>query len=172
MLIHGLNCPFPSQLFEYPSPSHFFGQLSSLGRISLNFLYCFVTDKRILSSALSSLCPCLCGWEQSGFVYPASCAGLAELFEPYFSARLLLLFPGNSNLVYAVIRKRNVFHQLANLPTDSQSIQKGLQRKKKTPEPISRTNSQDGVSMEGSRPAAPAEPGTLKTSLVATPGEL
>lgn len=24
--------------------------------------------------------------------------------------------------------------------------------------------------MEGSRPAAPAEPGTLKTSLVATPG--
>ncbi|XP_041265329.1 protein HID1 isoform X2 [Onychostruthus taczanowskii] len=79
-------------------------------------------------------------------------------------------FDGNSNLVYAVIRKRNVFHQLANLPTDSQSIQKGLQRKKKTPEPISRTNSQDGVSMEGSRPAAPAEPGTLKTSLVATPG--
>ncbi|KAI6075660.1 Protein HID1 [Aix galericulata] len=79
-------------------------------------------------------------------------------------------FDGNSNLVYAVIRKRNVFHQLANLPTDSQSIQKGLQRKKKTPEPISRTNSQDGASMEGSRPAAPAEPGTLKTSLVATPG--
>ncbi|POI35823.1 hypothetical protein CIB84_000426 [Bambusicola thoracicus] len=79
-------------------------------------------------------------------------------------------FDGNSNLVYAVIRKRNVFHQLANLPTDSQSIQKGLQRKKKSPEPLSRTNSQDGASMEGSRPAAPAEPGTLKTSLVATPG--
>lgn len=73
--------------------------------------------------------------------------------------------------MYAVIRKRNVFHQLANLPTDSQSIQKGLQRKKKSPEPISRTNSQDGASMEGSRPAAPAEPGTLKTSLVATPGQ-
>ncbi|KAM9119298.1 protein HID1 isoform 2-T2 [Pangshura tecta] len=79
-------------------------------------------------------------------------------------------FDGNSNLVYAIIRKRNVFHQLANLPTDAQSIQKALQRKKKTPEPISRTNSQDGLSMEGSRPAAPAEPGTLKTSLVATPG--
>ncbi|OXB56264.1 hypothetical protein ASZ78_006447 [Callipepla squamata] len=79
-------------------------------------------------------------------------------------------FDGNSNLVYAVIRKRNVFHQLANLPTDSQSIQKGLQRRRRTPEPISRTNSQDGASMEGSRPAAPAEPGTLKTSLVATPG--
>ncbi|XP_015266231.1 PREDICTED: protein HID1 [Gekko japonicus] len=79
-------------------------------------------------------------------------------------------FDGNSNLVYAIIRKRNVFHQLANLPTDLQSIQKALQRKKKAPEPISRTNSQDGVSMEGSRPAAPAEPGTLKASLVATPG--
>ncbi|KAL8163252.1 UNVERIFIED_CONTAM: cell wall biogenesis protein [Gekko kuhli] len=79
-------------------------------------------------------------------------------------------FDGNSNLVYAIIRKRNVFHQLANLPTDVQSIQKALQRKKKAPEPISRTNSQDGVSMEGSRPAAPAEPGTLKASLVATPG--
>uniref|UniRef100_H3AL71 HID1 domain containing n=1 Tax=Latimeria chalumnae TaxID=7897 RepID=H3AL71_LATCH len=77
---------------------------------------------------------------------------------------------GNSNLVYAIIRKRNVFHQLANLPTDPPSIQKALQRKKKTPEPISRTNSQDGTSMEGSRPAAPAEPGTLKASLFATPG--
>nr|XP_033817659.1 protein HID1 [Geotrypetes seraphini] len=79
-------------------------------------------------------------------------------------------FDGNSSLVYAIIRKRTVFHQLANLPTDSASIQKALQRKKKLPEPISRTNSQDGVSMEGSRPAAPAEPGTLKASLVATPG--
>ncbi|XP_030064185.1 protein HID1 [Microcaecilia unicolor] len=79
-------------------------------------------------------------------------------------------FDGNSSLVYAIIRKRTVFHQLANLPTDTASIQKALQRKKKSPEPISRTNSQDGVSMEGSRPAAPAEPGTLKASLVATPG--
>lgn len=79
-------------------------------------------------------------------------------------------FDGNSSLVYAIIRKRNVFHQLANLPTDPPSIQKALQRKKKTPEPISRTNSQEGASMEGSRPAAPAEPGTLKTSLIATPG--
>lgn len=74
-------------------------------------------------------------------------------------------------MVYAIIRKRNVFHQLANLPADLQSIQKALQRKKKAPEPLSRTNSQDGVSMEGSRPAAPAEPGTLKASLVATPGQ-
>ncbi|XP_006635244.2 protein HID1b [Lepisosteus oculatus] len=79
-------------------------------------------------------------------------------------------FDGNCNLVYAIIRKRNVFHQLANLPSDTSSIQKALQRKKKSPDAISRTNSQEAVSMEGSRPAVPAEPGTLKTSLIATPG--
>ncbi|MED6245026.1 cell wall biogenesis protein [Ataeniobius toweri] len=78
-------------------------------------------------------------------------------------------FDGNSNLVYTIIRKRNVFHQLANLPTDEASIQKTLQKKKKKPG-ISRLNSTDGESMEGSRPAAPAEPGTLKASLEATPG--
>lgn len=77
---------------------------------------------------------------------------------------------GNSNLVYAIIRKRGVFHQLANLPTDPPSIHKALQRRRRTPEPLSRAGSQEGASMEGSRPAAPAEPGTLKTSLVATPG--
>lgn len=80
-------------------------------------------------------------------------------------------FPtGNSNLVYAIIRKRSVFHQLANLPTDPPAIHKALQRRRKAPEPLSRTSSQEGASMEGSRPAVPAEPGTLKTSLVATPG--
>ncbi|KAK2112023.1 cell wall biogenesis protein [Saguinus oedipus] len=79
-------------------------------------------------------------------------------------------FDGNSNLVYAIIRKRSVFHQLANLPTDPPTIHKALQRRRRTPEPLSRTGSQEGTSMEGSRPAAPAEPGTLKTSLVATPG--
>uniref|UniRef100_G1P0D5 HID1 domain containing n=1 Tax=Myotis lucifugus TaxID=59463 RepID=G1P0D5_MYOLU len=79
-------------------------------------------------------------------------------------------FDGNSNLVYAIIRKRSVFHQLANLPTDPPAIHKALQRRRKAPEPLSRTSSQEGASMEGSRPAAPAEPGTLKTSLVATPG--
>uniref|UniRef100_A0AAY3ZZC1 Uncharacterized protein n=1 Tax=Denticeps clupeoides TaxID=299321 RepID=A0AAY3ZZC1_9TELE len=79
-------------------------------------------------------------------------------------------FDGNFNLVYSIIRKRNVFHQLANLPSDPFSIQKALQRKKKSPSAVSRTSSQEGVSMEGSRPAIPAEPGTLKTSLAATPG--
>ncbi|XP_068606213.1 protein HID1 [Brachionichthys hirsutus] len=79
-------------------------------------------------------------------------------------------FDGNCNLVYAIIRKRNTFHQLANLPADSASIQKSLQRKRKSPDVISRTSSQETVSMEGSHPAVPAEPGTLKASLVATPG--
>uniref|UniRef100_A0A3Q3AEV7 HID1 domain containing n=1 Tax=Kryptolebias marmoratus TaxID=37003 RepID=A0A3Q3AEV7_KRYMA len=79
-------------------------------------------------------------------------------------------FDGNCSLVYAIIRKRNVFHQLANLPSDPASIQKALQRKKKSPDVISRTSSQETVSMEGSHPAAPAEPGTLKASLVAIPG--
>ncbi|XP_013870307.1 protein HID1b [Austrofundulus limnaeus] len=76
-------------------------------------------------------------------------------------------FDGNSNLVYSIIRKRNVFHQLANLPTDAASIQKALQRRRKSG--ISNMSSAD-ESMEGSRPAAPAEPGTLKASLEATPG--
>uniref|UniRef100_A0A8C7VEK6 HID1 domain containing n=1 Tax=Oncorhynchus mykiss TaxID=8022 RepID=A0A8C7VEK6_ONCMY len=78
----------------------------------------------------------------------------------------------NCNLVYAIIRKRNLFHQLANLPSDPASIQKALLRKRKSPDAItgiSRTSSQETVSMEGSRPAVPAEPGTLKTSLVAIP---
>lgn len=77
-------------------------------------------------------------------------------------------FDGNSNLVYAIIRKRNVFHQLANLPSDKASIQKALQKKKKSG--ISRTNSTEAEFMEGTRPAVPAEPGTLKASLEATPG--
>ncbi|MBN3307618.1 HID1 protein, partial [Amia calva] len=99
--------------------------------------------------------------------HPERCLCLltgADLIVQMFS------FPGNCNLVYAIIRKRNIFHQLANLPSDPSSIQKALQRKKKSPEAISRTSSQEGLSMEGSRPAAPAEPGTLKTSLIATPG--
>lgn len=70
--------------------------------------------------------------------------------------------------MYAIIRKRSIFHQLANLASDTASIQKALQKKKKSG--ISRTNSIEMESMEGSRPAVPAEPGTLKASLEATPG--
>ncbi|XP_056286281.1 protein HID1-like [Pseudoliparis swirei] len=77
-------------------------------------------------------------------------------------------FDGNSNLVYAVIRKRNVFHQLANLPYDAASIQTTLQKKKKST--MSRSVSMETESAEGNGPPAPAEPRTLKTSLEATPG--
>lgn len=69
--------------------------------------------------------------------------------------------------MYAIIRKRNVFHQLANLPTDKESIQNALQRKKPG---VSRVNSADSEATEDSKPAEPAEPGALKASLEATPG--
>jgi len=39
-------------------------------------------------------------------------------------------FDGNSNLVYTLIRKRQVFHALANLPTDCGSINKLMTTKK------------------------------------------
>uniref|UniRef100_A0A3Q3VQB2 Uncharacterized protein n=1 Tax=Mola mola TaxID=94237 RepID=A0A3Q3VQB2_MOLML len=77
-------------------------------------------------------------------------------------------FDGNCNLVYAIIRKRSVFHQLANLPSDMVSIQKALQRRKRSG--ISRSNPAVPESVEGSRRAPPAEPSTLKASLEATPG--
>uniref|UniRef100_A0A8C8BXL7 HID1 domain containing b n=1 Tax=Oncorhynchus tshawytscha TaxID=74940 RepID=A0A8C8BXL7_ONCTS len=78
-------------------------------------------------------------------------------------------FDGNCNLVYTLIRKRNIFHQLANLTSDPVTIHKALEMKKTTLAHISRTNSQETIPMDGSRPAVPAEPGTLKASLVAIP---
>ncbi|XP_034049904.1 protein HID1-like isoform X3 [Thalassophryne amazonica] len=79
-------------------------------------------------------------------------------------------FDGNYNLVYTIIRKRNVVHQLANLPSDSVSIQKAIHRKKKPVTGISRTNSTESDSTKNSR-LATAELGMLKASLEATPGE-
>jgi hypothetical protein len=77
-------------------------------------------------------------------------------------------FDGNSNLVYTMIRKRTVFHQLANLPTDCSSIKKNVNKKAK--KPLTRKSSQiEDESMEGSQPAKPAEPGTLKASLMKLP---
>ncbi|XP_077979763.1 protein HID1-like isoform X1 [Glandiceps talaboti] len=76
-------------------------------------------------------------------------------------------FDGNANLVYTIIRKRSVFHQLANLPTDQLSINRALSRRRKLS-----TSSAPGdaePTMEGAIPAAEAEPGTLKASLAATP---
>lgn len=123
---------------------------------------------------------------------------------------------GNANLVYTIIRKRHVFHALANLPSDVQGISKCLNNRKlgvthtvnrvKTPKTTSPAmerqsysedvlstaatitttttkslpvEEEDGSSlvnksdieesMEGSHPAKPAEPGTLKVSLPETP---
>lgn len=125
------------------------------------------------------------------------------------------VFAGNSNLVYTIIRKRQVFHALANLPSDVHGISKCLNSRKglvagqmrpvstaienapidqpapvklarsavsnvavantesPTPTPddddFSDIEGKVEESMEGSRPAQPAEPGTLKVSLLDTP---
>lgn len=113
-------------------------------------------------------------------------------------------FDGNSNLVYTIIRKRHVFHALANIPSDAAGISKCLNSRKggrgainqpvnikndETNQNTTETNEVDNegetedvaelsdteksesneVCMEGSKPAQPAEPGTLKASLLDTP---
>jgi hypothetical protein len=105
------------------------------------------------------------------------------------------IFLGNSNLVYTIIRKRQVFHALANLPSDYGTISRSLTRRsvhggKSVPRPVQQPSqpppsitseasvepSEPGESqldeelMEGSKPAMPAEPGTLKATLPAIPG--
>ena len=76
--------------------------------------------------------------------------------------------------MYTIIRKRNVFHSLANLPTDHTTIQKSLNKRKLAPSTSSMslnscTSGMNNQSMEGSVPARPAEKGTLNASLAATP---
>lgn len=93
-------------------------------------------------------------------------------------------FDGNSNLVYTIIRKRQIFYALSSLPSDAASIHRTLSgtssapgsRKRASIAPLSPALVAPGVeppsspSMEGSKPALPAEPGTLKTTLPDTPG--
>lgn len=76
-------------------------------------------------------------------------------------------FDGNSKLVYSIIRKRTIFHQLANLQCDAVSIHNALQKKKKK-----RTGSTDTQSPEASKPdvQVPPEHGAFKASLEAMPG--
>lgn len=84
---------------------------------------------------------------------------------------LFFLILGNSNIVYTIIRKRNVFHQLANLPIDHSSIARALNKRGRRGTSQQNTEDTDNApSMEGSVPATEAEPGTLKVSLAATPG--
>lgn len=82
---------------------------------------------------------------------------------------------GNSNLVYTIIRKRQVFHSLANLPTDYNTIIKSLTKKAKRNmqaiSPVNLSTATETPSMEGSTPALPAEPGTLNATLPDTPGK-
>ena len=78
-------------------------------------------------------------------------------------------FDGNSNLMYTIIRKRTVFHQLTNLPSDYTSISKNVKKKGKKTLLTRKDSGLDESSMEGSQPARPAEPGTLKASLLSTP---
>lgn len=76
-------------------------------------------------------------------------------------------FDGNFNLVYAIIRKRSTFHHLANLPFDVSSIQKALQRKKKSG--VSQPQSLSSASCSSSTGTSLKAHG-LKASLEATPG--
>ncbi|KAK4308434.1 hypothetical protein Pmani_019871 [Petrolisthes manimaculis] len=82
-------------------------------------------------------------------------------------------FDGNSNLVYTLIRKRSVFHALANLPTDHTTISKSLARRGKRLPPArhpSTESTRGPPTMEGATPALPAMPGTHTATLPAMPG--
>ncbi|XP_068238982.1 protein HID1 isoform X2 [Palaemon carinicauda] len=82
-------------------------------------------------------------------------------------------FDGNSNLVYTIIRKRQVFHALANLPTDCGSISKSLNRRGKRTllrHPSTESSRSTPKIMEGAQPAQPAQPGTKTATLAAMPG--
>ena len=84
---------------------------------------------------------------------------------------LPLSLSGNSNLVYTIIRKRNVFHQLANLPSDQTAINHALAKRGRKTTPTPSNEHPEPQTMEGALPPVDAEPGTLKASLAATPGK-
>lgn len=65
-----------------------------------------------------------------------------------------------------------MFHALANLPSDCNTIAKSLSKRQRRHVPASTsTENVNEAAMEGSHPAQPAEPGTLKASLLETPGK-
>ena len=79
-------------------------------------------------------------------------------------------FDGNSNLIYTIIRKRQVFHQLANLPIDSASLSKGTSKKR--PKIMSTSSLPSDNPEFDSAPVASgttADAGTLSATLNATP---
>ncbi|XP_068633146.1 protein HID1 [Battus philenor] len=88
-----------------------------------------------------------------------------------FNNMIQYQFDGNSNLVYTIIRKRAVFHSLANLPHEHTAIARSLAAARPA-RALPRSRSTESVkeaAMEGSRPAQPAQPGTLNATLPDTP---
>ncbi|XP_017796160.1 PREDICTED: LOW QUALITY PROTEIN: protein HID1 [Habropoda laboriosa] len=59
-------------------------------------------------------------------------------------------FDGNSNLVYTIIRKRQVFHALANLPSDCNTIARSLSKRQRRHMPASTSHENvNEAAMEG-----------------------
>lgn len=89
-------------------------------------------------------------------------------------------FDGNSNLVYTVIRKRHVFHALANLPTEQGTIERSLSRRSRSkgPTPSVPTTPSEEASPPPTMPTAESETqppeeappsSSLNATLAATP---
>lgn len=71
--------------------------------------------------------------------------------------------PGNASLVYTIIRKRQVFYQLANLSSDLSSIQQSLKGKRgRTEPPAAEPRAESPAKSEPDRNA-------LQSTLAATP---
>lgn len=91
-------------------------------------------------------------------------------------------FDGNSNLVYSIIRKRQVFHHLANLPTDCGSINRTLTRRGKKQLNVKSSSASPASTdlfptsttpvSSGANATSPTSEskGTLKASLIDVPG--
>ncbi|KAG8222878.1 hypothetical protein J437_LFUL003523 [Ladona fulva] len=73
-------------------------------------------------------------------------------------------FDGNSNLVYTIIRKRQVFHALASLPSDPTSISRSMSRNS-----MSRSSSSSHISMSPPLPQAPTHKKKPHRSTPTTP---
>ncbi|XP_011058444.1 PREDICTED: LOW QUALITY PROTEIN: protein HID1 [Acromyrmex echinatior] len=69
-------------------------------------------------------------------------------------------FDGNSNLVYTIIRKRQVFHALANLPSDCNTIAKSLSKRQRRHMPASTLLETPGIEnmteKESAHPLSPS----------------
>ncbi|EGI63047.1 UPF0663 transmembrane protein C17orf28 [Acromyrmex echinatior] len=65
-------------------------------------------------------------------------------------------FDGNSNLVYTIIRKRQVFHALANLPSDCNTIAKSLSKRQRRHMPASTPCIENMTEKESAHPLSPS----------------